>query len=217
MEAPERQNHYIWSFEFVFQDGRIGNPEIPPGSGLTGEDIFLSAWAFEGWFGYDWDKESQGHKVYFYGYLATGNRDLRNRTVNDFNPLFQDFHYRLGRADLVQGTNINSIALFYEGRIGERNEFGVSWNGFEINQEQHAPTQLASIPGRFDGLLIAPSLGAAKDLGQEVDVWYDYYLNKYLSFDVALSVFLPGTAIKDATGGFDDPVTRLAAQVRARW
>jgi len=85
------------------------------------------------------------------------------------------------------------------------------------------------------------------DLGQEIDFWYTYHVNQYLSFGVELSAFFPGdalTQLKDVqefqtlapdTSAFnsdhaptllaaqsqfllsDDPAYRLAAQLRLRF
>lgn len=216
-------NHYIWNLELAWQDGRRGNPD--PGTGITGEDEFISAWGGEGMFGYNWNTGDNDHRVYGHAYLASGDHDPADDKSNEFDPLFQDFHERLGRADLVQGTNVTSVGIAYQANYGEKHAAGIDIMAFAINRPMESATVLASTAGRFDGFAIPatinnsdPAIDSSEDdLGQEVDLWYDYYYSKNVSFGVILASFMPGDAIKQVNGGFDDPVLRLAAQARLRF
>ena len=231
-------SHFLWNFEFVWQDGRIGNPVvggmfIPPQpdpilplpTGTVVDDLFISAWGGEGMFGYNWNKNDDDHQLYLHAYLATGDRNQQDDDINDFRTFFQNFHPRNGRADIVRGTNLNSIGLAYEGTYGDRHGAGVDVLLFQINAPEDSPTTLASTPGLFNGFFIPatdsnPSPGITRgedDLGQELDLWYDYYYSENLSFQVLLALFFPGDAITKVNGGFDDPASRLAVQARLRF
>ena len=92
--------------------------------------------------------------------------------------------------------------------------------------------------------LTDPSLDAKEDdLGQELDLWYDYYMTEHLSFGVEFTIFMPGDAItqlqsvtdfdtliaaplpdhtptmlaNQSTILGDDPAIKLTAQVRLRY
>ena len=217
-------NHFIWNAEAAWQDGRVGNP-LDPLTGITGDDTDIAAWGGEGAFGYNWSREANDHRVYAHLYSASGDQDRTDREDNNFRTLFQEVHTRLGRADLIQGTNVTSLGVAYEGKFGDKHSVGVDLMGFLIARAADTSTTLASIAGQFDGFEIpATALNAAPniapgedDLGQEFDVWYDYYYTDNLSFDIELSAFLPGDAIAQTSGGHDDPVLRLAGQVRLRF
>jgi hypothetical protein len=217
-------NHFIWNLEAAWQDGRVGNP-LDPATGITGEDTSIGAWGGEGAFGYNWSREANDHRVYAHLYWASGDTDRTDREDNDFRTLYQEIHTRLGRADLIQGTNVISLGFAYEGKLADKHTVGVDLMGFVIARAADSPTTLASIAGDFDGFVIpatalnaAPNIVPGEDeLGQEFDVWYDYYYTDNLSFDLELSAFLPGEAIAQVSGGHDDPVLRLAGQVRLRF
>ena len=224
-----RQNggssHFVWNVEVAWQDGRIGN--LDPGTGITGSDRFVSAWGGEGMFGYNWNSTGNNdHRVYGHAYLASGDRAADDNKSTEFNTLFQDFHDRLGKADIVQGTNITSVGVAYEGMFGEKHGVGVDIMAFLINRPMESATILASMGGRFDGFAIPATINNASlsgdqlsedDLGQEIDLWYDYYYSKNVSFGVLAAVFLPGEAIAQVNAGFDDMAFRLSAQARLRF
>lgn len=278
-------NHWIWNAELAYQDGRVGNPKIfiddllaPDYGEFTGatdeDDLFLTAWGGEGAFGYNWDLADSNHKLYAHVYWASGDKD-GGRQNESFRPLFQDIHERLGRADIVQGTNINSYGLAWEAEFGDKHVAGVDVMAFLINEPENDDTCLALGAGNFplrqpNNLRVTCALtpdggfqgwfipatsrlsgsGIAEDeddLGQEIDFWYTYHVNQYLSFGVELSAFFPGdalTQLKDVqefqtlapdTSAFnsdhaptllaaqsqfllsDDPAYRLAAQLRLRF
>jgi hypothetical protein len=222
-------SHYLWNLELAWQDGRIGKD--PMNSFIPGQDSTIAAWGGEGWFGYNFHTGASDQKLTVHGYLGTGERDLADSERNDFQVLFQDVHPRLGRMDLVQGTNIESLGLAYEGLWRERHGAGVDLMAFRINQAPTAETQLALPAGDFSGAgFIIPATEvsnppdpAADELGSEIDLWYDYYYSENLAFQVLLGAFLPGDAITqinvDTTTGqeLDDPAWRVAAQARLRF
>jgi len=218
------ESRFLYNLELAWQDGRVGNPSIldewGEPTGLTGEDIFISAWGGEGLFGYNWNVGDNDHRVYAHAYFASGDRESGNRDDNNFRTLFQDFHWRNGRADMVKGTNLETLGLAYEGHFGDKHVAGVDLMGFRINRAVQNATQLASIAGIFEGLVI-PSIEDSgfpqtDKLGSELDLWYDYFYTDHLSFNVALSLFFPGEAIQNVTES-NDPATRLTAQARLRF
>jgi len=217
-------DHWIWNFEGAWQDGRVGNP-LDPATGITGDDTSIAAWGGEGALGYNWSQEATDHRVYAHLYWASGDKDRTDDNDNNFRTLYQEVHTRLGRADLIQGTNVTSLGIAYEGKFGDRHAAGVDLMAFVIARAADTATILASFAGDFDGFGIpatalnaAPNIVPAEDdLGQEFDLWYDYYYTDNLSFDLELSVFLPGDAIAQVAAGQDDPVLRLAGQVRLRF
>ena len=225
-------SHLIWNAELAYQDGRVGNPEIviedllAPDygalTGATGDDVYTVAWGGEGAFGYHWDRGESNHKFYGHVYWASGDKDGDNEDES-FRPLFQDLHKRLGRADIVQGTNILSYGLAWEGEFGEKHVAGVDLMAFMINEPVVDDTCLALGAGNFplnpaDNLRVncyldpdggfqgwfipatsrlsgADRKGDEDDLGQEIDLWYTYHMTEHLSFGAEFSAFFPGDAI----------------------
>jgi hypothetical protein len=227
-------SHLLWNLEIAYQDGRIGNPSIlitdfqRPDYGLftgaTDDDTFITAWGAEGRFGYNWNQGENDHQFYVHGYFASGDKDHGNHKDDEnFRPLFQDFHNRLGRADMVQGTNIRSYGVAWEGTFGDKHAAGIDGMFFFIDEPGNADTCLTLGPGDFmlnprdslrqdcvldpgmdefqgwfipaDETLTDSGLDAEDELGQELDLWYDYAINDYLTFGAELSVFFPGDAI----------------------
>ena len=54
------------------------------------------------------------------------------------------------------------------------------------------------------------------DLGQEIDVRYDYAYTSQLGLEAGVATFMPGDAIQLAGGG-DDDAMRIWAQARLRF
>jgi hypothetical protein len=225
-------SHLLWNLEVAYQDGRVSNPvllvedlqrpdyHLPTGE--TDNDMMIAALGAEGAIGYNWALSNSSHKLYGHAYWATGDKDGDNKSES-FRPLYQDIHKRLGRADIVQGTNVTSYGIAWEGTFAEKHQVGVDAMAFLINNPKTDGTCLALGAGNFplgdsgslrEDCFLAPEgefqgwfIPATNDLtdrdmkrdeddlGQEFDLWYSYFMTEHLSFGVELSAFFPGDAI----------------------
>lgn len=223
----------IWNLELAWQDGRVENVVPDPDEPDLEGDLYIGAWGGEGLFGWSFQPGSATHKVYLHAYYGSGDRDIGDRTDNNFNVLYQNIHDRLGRADIVQGSNVYNLGIAYEAMFGERHGLGVDVMAFRIARPFDASTQLAFPAGDFNGVGFAIPAGMFIDLpnadpnedalGSELDLWYDYYYSKNLSFNFLLAYFVPGDAIAqinlnpDTFQRYDDPAYRAAVQARLRF
>jgi hypothetical protein len=223
-------SHFIWNAELAYQDGRHANPRVfitdltaPDYGQFTGEtdnDILIVAWGGEGAFGYQFARDNSTHKIYGHAYFATGDEDGGNEDES-FRPMFQDIHDRLGKADIVQGTNIFSYGIAWEGTFADKHQAGADLMRFIIAEPDTDNTCLARGAGDFplndpssirENCDLLPDGGFQgwyipagdrlsgidedeDDLGQEIDLWYTYHMTDNLSFGAELSAFFPGDAI----------------------
>ncbi len=131
----------------------------------------------------------------------------------DFLFLFPDFHAhnRLGDSDLeeiffnasdaVFGTfsssGVTDLNAGYE-YFGERHGFMAAYHMFQLTEEN------------------CVGVTCDDDLGQELDVRYNYTYSNQLGFEAGVVDFMPGDAVLSAFGG-DDDALRIWGQARLRF
>ncbi len=171
--------------------------------------------------GFAWGEGWQ-HTVWANYTLATGDDDPNDEDFERFMPLFQDFHRRLGSADMWDLSNIESISAGYKGMVGEKHAFGASV--YQFNKAEDEDVSFSPLTGVFIDCDPPSGESCDDDLGQEVDVFYNYYMTSNFSFDVAYAYYEPGDAVEDHFSDFgtfedlgEDGGFRLTAQARARW
>ena len=222
---------FVWNAEAAFQAGTIGN------LGFNGDDADIAAFGFEGWFGYNWHSGENDHTLQGKVYYGSGDDDPTDDEANAFDTLAQDFHdstNRLGVADVVAGSNVMAISLGYNFAHGPHSVLVEVFDFLTAEPAQAAhlnvnPTAVGfspfSLPGDFDGVAVTPNGNDEDQIGQELDVVYNFDYTDNLSFGAGLGYFMPGQAIEDGTdpdgagplAGFDDAAMRLYGQARLRW
>ncbi len=189
----------FWNVEYAIQSGSFAQG--------PGPDADLSGNVGEGWLGWNIHNKQNNHR--FYAKLAMASGDDSTTADNEgFQPLFGDFHNRLGRGDwfqladnttgLVGGVSggITALSIGYTGNYGDKQEFGAALWQYSLDQ--------------------VPS-GADDNLGSAIDVWYGYNYSRNVAFQASLSQLSPGDALTGGGGAPDDAVTRLYGQARLRF
>lgn len=240
------KNGFEWNAEASYQFGDFQpcaapfpfNIDIAGGGTLAcsnGSAAFpkldQKAWVFEGSFGYAWHGGKTDQKIWGGYTMASGDSDPNDKDNESFVPLFTDFHNRLGYADLFTISNIQALSVGWRVNVDDKHGFGVAlWNFKQDNTEAGSVSPLtfgstgsALADPCFNGTTPPPGQSCNDDLGNEVDLFYDYNMTENFSFNTALSWFDPGDAIKDHWSGFGatsdggDAGWRLTAQARARF
>jgi len=232
------ESGWVWNAELALQGGDF-SCYFAPGT-FTGDCFTASneestldhkAWVFEGALGYNWHEGKTDQKIWGSATWATGDDDPNDSDNDAYSPLYTDFHNRLGYADLFAVTNIQAYSVGYKINVDDRHAFGVAlWNFSQAEHETDtlspltfASTGDALASACFDDVTPPAGESCSDDLGNELDLFYNYYLTENFSFDTALSWFEPGDAIEDHWSGFgsedagDDAAWRLTAQARGRW
>ena len=236
-----------WNAEFSYQFGdfqpcaanflTIDPSLIFDGSGRCVVDDALDqkAWVFEGSLGYIWHNGKTDQKVWGGTTWATGDDDPDDEDTESFQPLYTDFHNRLGYADLFAITNIQAFYVGYKVNVDDKHIFGATLYDFQQDATEagtfspltFGSTGNALADSCIDGVTpqsFGSNSDCSDDLGQELDVYYNYNLTENFSFDTALSWFEPGDAIEDHWSDFGadedaggDSAWRLTLQARARF
>jgi hypothetical protein len=186
-----------WNAELAMQSGDVG-------SGALEEDV--SSYLFEGWFGYSFGDDNQ-HRAHV-GYLeASGDDDAGDGDMEAFISLFGDnhAHNRLGDLDLFGGpsvagsggfSNVTDISL------------GYSWTG-----------DRRSLRVSLHNLALTEDVGGDDEIGNELNVAYDYSYSKNVAFQVGIAHLSAGDYLDSAWNGADDAddVQRAWWQVQLAW
>ena len=163
----------------------------------------IRAWGFEGSAGFTWNTPShptiKGGITYATGSSAS---DFESGDWNTFFTPAGEVHPRLGLADLVDASNVIAFNLGYTGSH-ERHSWGVDLYHFEMDEadplvEGSLVTEAAVVAGH----------GLDDELGQELDLWYNYQYSEHMVAQFAVAYFNAGNFIEDANrcaGGFCDP------------
>jgi len=218
----EGKSGFVWNAEASMQFGDFQPCAAPaPFTGACSTSAFdQSAFVFEGAFGYVFHSGDVDHKFWGGYTLASGDDDATDEDNSSFVPLYTDYHNRLGYADLFTISNIQAISAGWKMSINDKHVIGATfWNFSQDNTEAGTVSPLTGVT------LAASCTGSScnDDLGNELDVFYDYHMTENFSFDTALSWFSSGDAIEDnfssfgAFAGGDDAGWRLTAQARARF
>ena len=97
-------------------------------------------------------------------------------------------------------------------------QFMASEDGGDSGDEAYVDLGSGSgLPGDFDYI----PLDGEGDLGQEVDLIYNYTVNEYFGFEAGLAYFMPGDAVDELldnyNGSSSDEITRIWGQARLRF
>ncbi len=200
-------NGFFWDVEVAKQAGTTQSEFI------SGTKVDASGQAIEGWFGYALKSGKNTHR--FYGRLeqASGDKTSSADKNEGFQPLFGDFHNRLGRGDWFRmadnttglgggvpggGTGIQGLSAGYNGYYRDRHEFGVAFWQYKLQEDNGS--------------------GLGKKLGTATDVWYGFNYSRNVNFSVSLSQLSPDDALTGTGPGTNtDTVTRVYGQARLRF
>ncbi len=227
------ENGFLWNLEAAYQFGDIqpcANPFFPLAA-CTDDTGDLTAYIFEGGLGFNWHAGKTDQTLFGTALLASGDGDATDEDVEMFQPLFPDFHNRLGYADLLNLTNVMSVSVGYKVNVDDRHIFGAQFYDFrkaEENDTNISPLTLTPLtPSQADCLLATGEECNEDAIGQELDLTYTFALSNNFSFDTALAYFFPGQAMEDHQSTFgnvpgeedwgSDDAWRIYGQARARF
>ena len=182
-DYAEDHKGFSWSVEYAMQTGDFSST------------VDMDASVIEGWIAYGFGN-GRDQSVHLGYTSATGDDTSSATDFESFDPLFQDFHYRLGLADFFATSNIEAIEVGYKLALNDNNKVGIDYYMFSLEEDNGAV--------------------AGDDLGTEIDLWYKYKHTENLDYNVGLAYFSPDDAIT-GVGGIDDNGTQLWAQIRARF
>jgi len=237
--AMKGETGFLWNIEAAIQTGDVqpcANPLFPITSPCLDSAIDLSAHVVEAAFGYNWHGGKTDQKIWVSGLLASGDEASAPTDPNDdeadaFQPLYTDFHNRLGYMDLLNVTNVMSLSVGYKINVDDRHIFGVQFYDFskaEENDLNVSPlTGVQITPSQGDCLIFTGEECENDSIGQELDLSYTYAMTNNFSFDTAIAYFNPGDAVEDHWSTFGlipgeedwggDAAYRIYGQARARW
>jgi Alginate export len=235
----EDESGLIWNAELVYQTGELTTTD----SALMLQNLDISAYGGEGMIGWNFNNGDHNNTVWARGYYASGDDDQEDDKIKTFQTGFQDFHNRNGRADVFHPENLTSIAVGW-GSQGPRQSILVEFFQFWLSEDKCGDTSffgptcsfeaghggsvpvlpiLGGVPGRVDEPWTYDEDDSEKDLGQELDVVYNFNQNQYFTYEVGMAYVFPGKALEvsdNKSGNPDssqDDAVRLWAQVRVRF
>jgi hypothetical protein len=200
MMTGDNLNMFDWDVEVALQSGDIGDPSAPNPS------IDISSYIGEAWFAFNYQAGDTHGRVHI-GTLITSGDDPNTPDKDDsFFNYFGDFHAynRFGDLDWVDlfgQQNITDFNIGYEHWFGDRHYVMAAFHTFTATELQ--------VPGASD------------DLGDEIDLTYNFYYSKNLYFQVTAGQANPGDgafALSPIyTLGNDDPVQRITLMAWLTW
>ena len=223
---------FFWNIEGSYQFGDV-QPCASPffGGPCTDDTLDQKATIIEGDLGFVWHSGKTDQRFFGNALMASGDDDPTDEDSDAFQPLYTDFHNRLGYADIIAPTNVLSISVGYQLNIDDRHIFGAQFYDFrkaEDNDTNISPVSGFQLTPTLADCLVATGEECDDDaIAQELDVSYTYAMTNNFSFDTALAYVIPGDAIEDHWNSFGtvageedfggDNAWRLYGQARARW
>ena len=190
----EREHGFHFSAEATYLFGRIEANVDKTSNGASADDdnsLNISAWGFEGFAGYTWNTATnptvKGGVTYASGSDAG---DLQNGNYHTFFTPAGEVHPRLGLMDLVDASNILAFNLGYTGSYN-CHSWGVDLYHFEL------PEVDPLVDFAFVSQLAPAGDDLSKELGQEVDLWYNYQYSEHMVAQFAVAYFNAGDFIRD--------------------
>ena len=212
MDTEEFLLQYNFEFAFQFGDAGSAGPFDPStgrqvgGSGMSGGEI--KAFALEASIRYQIRKWKLKPAFTFSYSYATGDDNPYDEDQGTFNPLFQNRHKRLGRADMFRTENLH--ALGFEATINPlgRLELGGALYYFILDSKNDfaAPDAVAPLMGENTHI--------GGGLAWEMDLFLDYQYSQRVNVQIVYSRVFMGGAVGDNLRylrgrGSDDDVSRF--------
>lgn len=211
----EREHGLHFSGEVTYQFGNVNADFNDSSNPIVDDDnVDIDAWAFEGFMG--WTFPGATHPDLHWGFTWASGSDIGNydngKSATFFTPA-GEIHPRLGLMDLVEASNIQAYNIGYAGMQGNHS-WGVDVFHFEMD---NVPPEV-DLAVLGNGLLDArDEEGLDTDLGNELDLYYNYQYTKNLVAQFAVGYFDPGGYIDDynecANGGCNVNLVGLPANI----
>ncbi len=185
--AGDRDGRLTWDFEGMLQVGSRGN-----------QDLFAQA-ATAG-VGYRFPDVAWTPHVWAYYDFASGDSEAgTGGTANTFNQLFPFGHYYLGFLDQVGRQNIQDLNLHL-------NYYPTRWVTGVIQYHRYWLAEAQDALYNAGGRVVRqdPTGRAGRDVGQEIDVFWNIHVTAHQDLWVGYSKLFAGDFI-ERTGSSDSP------------
>jgi len=191
-EFDSDDSQFDGAFEYAFQTGEAGN---------AGQ-VDISAFVAEGAFGYDFNGDDGTNRIGL-GITIWGDGDDAS-DLEAFQELYTDSHRRLGLLDLFSSQLSSNLAIGPGDTLHNLQDINVNW---EWSNGTHGFGAAYHIFTAFE------DFGAPDDdIGNEIDLRYNWMKGEHFGVEVAAAMFEPG----DAVGLPDDSVMRIYAMGKVR-
>lgn len=188
-EYDNDDSQFDGSFEYAFQTGEQGN------AGQTD----ISSWVAEGAFGYDFAGDSDNTNRIGIGLTIWADGDDANDN-EAFQELFTDSHRRLGLADIFT-SGLNASAAGFDS-LHNLQDINVNW---------HWDNGTHGFYAAYHQFTAFEDFGGEDDIGNEIDLRYNFTHGEHFGVEVVAAMFEPGDAFVN-----DDGAMRIYAMGRVR-
>lgn len=179
-----RKGPVDYGTEYALQFGRRANDDV-------------QAWAFHQELGYTFSKQLWTPRFYTEYNHASGDRNPSDGVFSTFDNLFPTNHSKYGLMDFVSLKNINNIMLGLSVKPHKKIQAAAEFHWFFLDAKESGWYNASG------GVVRSANPNADKQLGEELDLYSTYSINKYLSVLIGYSHFFSGPFAED-TGGHDD-------------
>jgi hypothetical protein len=183
----EREHGFHFSAEGTYLFGSIEN-ELNGNEG----NFDLNAWGFEGHLGWTWDTPT--NPTIRGGFTYASGTDEDDFADGDYKTFFTpagEVHPRLGLMDIVDASNVWAANIGYTGSF-ERHSWGVDLWHFEMAETD--PIVEAAFIDPFE---LADGDEFDEELGNEVDLFYNYQYSEHMVAHFAVGYFDAGDFIEE--------------------
>jgi len=190
----EREHGFHFSAELTYLFGNIEANLDNDGDGAFDDDDSLSigAFGFESFAGFTWDTPT--NPTVKGGITWCEGSDVNDYEHGDYNTFFTpagEVHPRLGMMDLVDASNILAFNLGYAGSH-KRHSWGVDLWHFEFDEVDPFVEDFT-----VHDVNLEDGDDLSNELGQEVDLWYNYQYSEHMLAQFAVSYFNVGNYMED--------------------
>jgi hypothetical protein len=198
-----------YAYDVMNRDGMFWDIELATQFGDADVDVDASGMAGEGWFGYNWKRGANTHRVYVRAEYATGDDATTTDEDEGFLSLFGDFHNRTGRGDWFQVASDSSLVSGGIGGDGGLVALSVGYNGFYNDRHEFGAA--------YWDYTLEEDNGGEDALGTAFDIWYGFNYSRNVNFTVSVSQLSPDDALTGGSPSPDDSVMRIYGQARLRF
>ena len=206
MMSGDKLNMFDWNIEAAVQDGDEGDPEPIFGGNPS---IKLTGWIVEGWFAFNFNAGDTHGRAHIGTLMTSGDDPNTTDEDESFTTYYGDFHAynRFGDLDWVDldgQHNITDFNIGYEHWFGEQHYVMLTYHMFTATES---------------------AAGVSDDLGDEIDLTYNFQYSKNLAFQFTMGQANPGDGAFTLSDpplftylpGDTDPVQRITAQAKLTW
>jgi Alginate export len=157
----------------------------------------IGAWAGYASIGKTFSKVAAAPRAFIEGNYASGTKNPAGRDWNTFDQLYPSNHDKLGFTDQVGRRNLVQF------RIGVEEEPTKKWKLKQAFVGYWLATASDNFYASSGAIAVPAHPGASRHIGNELDLAFEYELNKGLNFGFGYARLFAGPFLKSTTGGHD--------------